>query len=119
MKKSFLFVILFAFLTVPALGQSTQTFVHEFEDHKIYQRIGSAKSVTWVTTVKIKDRQCKRMFVSPVEITDNRIVFQGDTVWKIAKAKGGIEITFPNDKTVKYKPADTNPLQYCKGGRES
>lgn len=117
--RTFFLAILFALLTpVLAAGQSVQTFVHDFGEYKIYQRVGSAESVTWITTVKIKSRECKQMFVSPVKITDNRIVFRGGTVWKLRKAEDGMKIEFPNERVVKYEFTDENPLRYCGGKQE-
>ena len=117
--RTFFLAILFAlFVPSDSVGQSVQTFVHDFGEYKIYQRVGSAGSVTWITTVKIKGRECKQMFVSPVKITDNRIVFQGGTTWKLRKAEGGMKIEFPDERVVKYKFTDENPLRYCGGKRE-
>jgi hypothetical protein len=120
MKNYFLVLAFLTLMVGTSNAQSIQTFVYDFGEHKTYLRVGSSnidKSVSWVTTVKIKDHQCKQIYVSPVKITDNRIVFEGGTVWKVSKAKRGIKIIFPSQETVKYKLTDENPLQYCKRKR--
>lgn len=119
--RTFFLVALFAFFTTfPAVGQSVQTFVHDFGEHKIYQRFGKIRSTTWVTTIKIEDRQCKQMFVSLVNIKDNRVVFkQGGTVWKLQETEGGMNIEFPDGNKIKYKPVSgKTPIRYCTKGKE-
>ncbi len=121
MRTLFLSVLFFFFASMMALGQSVQTFVHDFGEHKVYQRFGNIRGTTWVTTIKIKDRQCKQMFVSLVEIENEKIVFKrGDTVWKLQELEDGIKIEFPSGRAVKYKPADGEvPMQYCaESGKE-
>lgn len=121
MKKIFL-VILFAFFAAPAMGQSTQTFVHDFGDYKVYQTLGNFEDVSWITTAKIKDRSCERVHVSPVEVSGDSIIFeQGktDTVWRTQYTEdGGVVFKFPNGENVKYETADLNPRKYCGEGRE-
>lgn len=121
MRTLFLSVLFFFFVPLMAFGQSVQTFVHDFGEHKVYQRFGNIRGTTWVTTIKIKDRQCKQMFVSLVEIENEKIVFKrGGTVWKLQEFEDGIRIEFPSGRQVKYKPADGEvPMQYCVGsGKE-
>jgi len=120
MRTLFLAILFILFTTFPAAGQSVQTFVHDFGEHKIYQRFGNAEGTTWVTTIKIEDRQCKQMFVSLVDIQDNRVVFkQGGTVWKLQETKGGMNIEFPDGNTVKYRLSSGKaPLLYCTKGKE-
>lgn len=121
MRTLFLSVLFFFSVPLMALGQSVQTFVHDFGEHKVYQRFGNIRGTTWVTTIKIKDRQCKQMLVSLVEIEDKKIVFKrGGTVWKLQKFEDGIRIEFPSGRAVKYKPTDSEvPMRYCSGsGKE-
>lgn len=104
-----------------AAGQSVQTFVHDFGEYKVYQRFGNIRGTTWATTIKIKNRQCKHMLVSLVEIEDEKIVLKrGGTVWKLRRFEDGIKTEFPSGRAVKYKPADGEvPMQYCAGsGKE-
>ena len=120
MRTFFLSILFLAMAAAPTAAQSVQTFVHDFGEHKVYQRFGNFQSTTWVTTIKIENHQCKQMFVSLVEIEDEKIVFKrGGTVWKLQRAENGINIKFPDDRVVNYEPADGKvPMRYCSGGKE-
>lgn len=113
MRKLLVAFVLCFFFTLPAMGQSMQSFVHDFGDFKVYHTFAQIESVTFVETAKIQDGVCKKVFVSPVDIKDTRVVFSGGTVWKLRKAEDGIEVETPLDDGLLFKPAKLDPVKLC------
>jgi hypothetical protein len=53
------------------------------------------------------------MYPSSPEATDAALKFAGGTTWELARAEGGVKVTFPRGRTVTYRRTEREPEQIC------
>jgi len=102
-----LLLIAASFVTT-AEAQTEQTFRHEFEDRTVYIEVAEH----WIEVWSVTDEGCM-MYPSSPEATDTALRFKGGTTWKLARAEEGIEVTFPEGRTVRYEATKKEPEQIC------
>ena len=102
-----LLLVVASFVTT-AEAQTEQTFRHEFADRTVYLEVAEH----WLEVWSVQDGQCM-MYPSSPEATDTALRFAGGTTWQLAQAEEGIEVTFPEGRTVTYKRTEREPEQIC------
>jgi len=85
-----------------------QTFRHEFADRTVYIEVAEH----WLEVWSVTDEGCM-MYPSSPEATDTALRFKGGTTWKLAATEGGMEVTFPEGRTVRYETTRKEPEQIC------
>jgi len=85
-----------------------RTFVHRFETKTVFLEVAEH----WLEVWSVTDEGCM-MYPSSPEATDTALRFAGGTTWQLAQAEEGIEVTFPEGRTVTYKRTEREPEQIC------
>jgi len=85
-----------------------RTFVHRFETKTVYLEVAEH----WLEVWSVTDEGCM-MYPSSPEATDTALRFKGGTTWELAATEGGMEVTFPEGRTVTYKRTEREPEQIC------
>jgi len=102
-----LLLIVASFVTT-AEAQTEQTFRHEFEDRTVYLEVAEH----WIEVWSVTDEGCM-MYPSSPEATDTALRFAGGTTWQLAATEGGMEVTFPEGRTVRYETTEKEPESIC------
>jgi hypothetical protein len=91
-----------------AEAQNEQTFRHEFAERTVYLEVAEH----WLEVWSVTDEGCM-MYPSVPETTDGALRFAGGTTWEVQKAEGGVEVTFPKGRTVRYRATEKEPERIC------
>jgi len=102
-----LLLVVASFVTT-AEAQTEQTFRHEFADRTVYLEVAEH----WLEVWSVQDGECM-MYPSSPEATDTALRFKGGTTWKLAATEGGMEVTFPEGRTVRYETTEKEPEALC------
>jgi hypothetical protein len=97
-----------ASLVTTAEAQTEQTFRHEFAERTVYLEVAEH----WLEVWSVQDGECM-MYPSSPEATDTALKFAGGTTWKLAATEGGMAVTFPGGKTVRYQVTQKEPEAIC------
>jgi hypothetical protein len=101
-----LLLIVASFVTTAEAQE--RTFVHRFEDRTVYLEVAEHWLEVWAVT----DEGCM-MYPSSPEATDTALRFKGGTTWTLTATEGGMEVTFPEGRTVRYKATEKEPESIC------
>jgi len=101
-------LLLIAASIVTTAEAQERTFVHRFETKTVFLEVAEH----WLEVWSVQDGQCM-MYPSSPEATDTALKFAGGTTWQLAQAEEGIEVTFPEGRTVTYKRTEREPEQIC------
>jgi len=85
-----------------------RTFRHEFEDRTVYIEVAEH----WIGVWSVTGEGCM-MYPSSPEATDTALHFKGGTTWQLAATEGGMEVTFPEGRTVRYETTKKEPEALC------
>jgi len=97
-----------ASIVTTAEAQTEQTFRHEFADRTVYIEVAEH----WLEVWSVTDEGCM-MYPSSPEATDTALRFKGGTTWELAAIEGGMEVTFPEGRTVTYQVTQKEPEAIC------
>jgi len=101
-------LLIAASIVTTAEAQIEQTFRHEFADRTVYLEVAEH----WIEVWSVQDGECM-MYPSSPEATDTALRFKGGTTWELARAENGIEVTFPDGRTLRYETTEKEPEQIC------
>jgi len=101
-------LLLIAASIVTTAEAQERTFVHRFETKTVYLEVAEH----WLEVWSVTDEGCM-MYPSSPEATDTALRFKGGTTWKLARAEEGIEVTFPEGRTVRYEATKKEPEALC------
>ena len=101
-------LLLIAASFVTTAEAQERTFVHRFETKTVFLEVAEH----WLEVWSVQDGQCM-MYPSSPEATDTALKFAGGKTWQLAQAEEGIEVTFPEGRTVTYKRTEREPEQIC------
>jgi hypothetical protein len=101
-------LLIVASIVTTAEAQTEQTFRHEFEDRTVYLEVAEH----WLEVWSVTSEGCM-MYPSSPEATDTALRFKGGTTWELAATEGGMEVTFPKGRTVRYKTTEKEPEAIC------
>jgi len=101
-----LLLIVASFVTTAEAQE--RTFVHRFETKTVFLEVADHWLEVWAVT----DEACM-MYPSSPEVTDSALKFKGGTTWTLTATEGGMEVTFPQGRTVRYKPTEKEPESIC------
>jgi hypothetical protein len=101
-------LLLAASVVTTAEAQTERTFVHRFENRTVYLEVAEH----WLEVWSVTDQGCM-MYPSSPEATDTALRFAGGTTWKLTATEGGIEVTFPEGRTVRYEATKKEPEALC------
>jgi len=101
-------LLLIAASFVTTAEAQERTFVHRFETKTVFLEVAEH----WLEVWSVTDEGCM-MYPSSPEATDTALKFAGGTTWQLAQAEEGIEVTFPEGRTVTYKRTEREPEQIC------
>jgi len=101
-------LLLIAASLVTTAEAQERTFVHRFENRTVYLEVAEH----WIEVWSVTDEGCM-MYPSSPEATDRALRFKGGTTWKLARAEEGIEVTFPEGRTVRYETTEKEPEALC------
>jgi len=102
-----LLLIAASFVTT-AEAQTERTFVHRFENRTVYLEVAEH----WIEVWSVTGEGCM-MYPSSPEATDTALRFAGGTTWKLAATEAGMEVTFPEGRTVRYETTEKEPEAIC------
>lgn len=102
-----LLLVVASFVTT-AEAQTEQTFRHEFADRTVYLEVAEH----WIEVWSVTGEGCM-MYPSSPEATDTALRFAGGTTWELAATEGGMEVTFPKGRTVRYEATKKEPEAIC------
>ena len=91
-------LLLAASVVTTAEAQTERTFVHRFENRTVYLEVAEH----WLEVWSVTEQGCM-MYPSSPEATDTAPRIAGGTTWELAATEGGIEVTFPEGRTVRYE----------------
>jgi hypothetical protein len=97
-----------ASIVTTAKAQTERTFVHRFETRTVYLEVAEH----WLEVWSVTDEGCM-MYPSSPKATDTALRFNGGTTWELARAEKGIEVTFPEGRTVRYETTEKEPEALC------
>lgn len=106
MSRLALLLIVTTFVTTAHAQE--RTFRHEFDDRTVYVEVAQH----WVEVWSVTDQGCM-MYPSTPTTTDTALQFSGGTTWELTPVEGGIEITFPQGRSVPYRVTNKEPEQIC------
>ncbi|MCS4162731.1 hypothetical protein GGP94_003179 [Salinibacter ruber] len=101
-------LLLIAASFVTTAEAQERTFVHRFETKTVYLEVAEH----WLEVWSVTDEGCM-MYPSSPEATDRALRFKGGTRWKLAATKAGMEVTFPEGRTVRYEATEKEPEALC------
>ena len=101
-------LLLIAASLVTTAEAQERTFVHRFETKTVFLEVAEH----WLEVWSVQDGQCM-MYPSSPEATDRALRFAGGTTWELAATEGGMEVTFPKGRTVRYETTEKEPEQIC------
>jgi len=101
-------LLLIAASIVTTAEAQEQTFWHEFAERTVYIEVAEH----WLEVWSVTDEGCM-MYPSSPEATDTALRFKGGTTWQLARAENGIEVTFPEGRTVTYQVTQKEPEAIC------
>jgi len=101
-----LLLIVASFVTTAEAQE--RTFVHRFETKTVFLEV----SEHWLEVWSVQDGECM-MYPSSPEATDTALRFAGGTTWQLAATEGGMNVTFPKGRTVRYETTEKEPEAIC------
>jgi len=101
-------LLIAASIVTTAEAQTERTFVHRFETKTVFLEVAEHWLEVWAVT----DEGCM-MYPSSPEATDTALRFKGGTTWTLTALEGGIDVTFPQGRTVRYKATEKEPESIC------
>jgi len=101
-------LLLIAASLVTTAEAQERTFVHRFENRTVYLEVAEH----WIEVWSVTDEGCM-MYPSSPEATDTALRFKGGTTWELAATEGGMEVTFPKGRTVRYEATKKEPEAIC------
>jgi len=101
-------LLIAASIVITAEAQTERTFVHRFEGRTVYLEVAQH----WIEVWSVTGDGCM-MYPSSPKVTDTALKFAGGTTWELARAEKGIEVTFPQGRTVTYRRTERDPERIC------
>lgn len=114
--KGLLFFVLLLFAASFFAGAKAQdgdkTYKHTFEESTVYVEVSPALVKVWSIEDTDGDVQCQ-MYPNVVTYGETKIYFPGGTTWALQPTDAGVDITFPNGRTVSYVHSQEEPEDVC------